>query len=640
MKKAILTTFVFLTLLSTLLLFSLITSFAQGVSIPVGNGPYSVLANPFAHEVYVANIWSDDVSVIDSLTDNLTTTIKVGPPYPGGLAAPVALAYNPNTNKLYVVNFWSAQLLAIDLATHQVEATISVSESHSPPRAVVVNPNTNLIYVTVLGRQGLVSVIDGEPSSPSYNEVTATIPMGYLAYPRSAAINTTLNRLYVANYQTNDVSVIDIDPTSPNFHQVIANVTVGSQPYALAVNHSTAKVYVANRYSHNVKVIDGTTNNITATISTGNYPQSLDINPDRNLIFVGNWGSNNVTVINGNDDTVTKTVSAGVRPYAIACIKTVTGNTYVTNHSTGLTSTVTIIDPTLSTTETTAGIYPASLSIDTLLVKPKVFVGNYGSNDVSVIDPPVEGSSLVTKIDPLPGNTSPIPTPVITGSSVSLSTPYPTKIIKVYFRLNSLDGQWKEAEITEGWGTSSVKWEINFPEPLPPGQHTIYVVALDMTGATIASTNGNVSNTPSAGKIATYDFEISPESKVMLVQDVELKKSIEGKKETLSIEVFIQDKEGQPVTEALVSGVLYTPENEPAYLIAPSDKAGKASFSYSSKNPKLKQGVYVFFVQNLEKVNYDYDSSLNQEDADFWVERPGLIMPRWILNALHKSNYQ
>jgi YVTN family beta-propeller protein len=628
----VLTSFVLVFLFFTL-------SFAQGTTIPVGNGPYSVLANPTAHEVYVANIWSDEVSVIDTLTDTLTTTIKVGPPYPGGLSAPVALAYNPNTNKLYVVNFWSAQLMAIDLSTYQVEATISVG--YSSARAAVVNPNTNLIYVTNLGeRVGRIYVVDGDPTSSSYNEVTKTIDLEYLSYPRSEAINTTFNRLYVADTRNNKVFVIDIDPTSPNYHQVIATISVGNEPYAIAVNHSTGKVYVANRRSNNVSVIDGATNTLTATIPTGNYPRSLDINPERNLIFVANRDSNNVTVIDGNTDTVTSTVSAGVKPYAVACIKTLTGNTYVTNHGIGTTSTVTVIDPTFSTTEEPVGIYPASLSIETLLPKSKVYVGNYGSDDVSVIDPESGSSSLVTEIDPLPGDTTSSTTPTITGTSTSFRTPYPAKIIKVYYLIDSLNEKWKEAQITEGWGTSSVKWEVKIPEPLPLGKHTIYVVALDMTGATVASTNGNISNTPNTGKVASYSFEIAPETRKMFVQEIRFSKIYLDKKEGLQIDVFIKDDGSNPVEGALVDGVLYTPRGNLLYLSELTDEEGKATFTYISEKCHLKKGVYLFAVESVEKEGYEYDPSLNQETYDYWIERPGKINSYWFLNALRKSNFK
>ncbi len=159
----------------------------------------------------------------------------------------------------------------------------------------------------------------------------------------------------------------------------------------------------------------------------------------------------------------------------------------------------------------TVGTYPFALSIDTLLAKPQVYVGNYGTNDVSVIDPPVGSSSLITDITPFPGDQTTDTTPVFVGTSTSTSAPNPLKIIKVYYLIDTIDSRWKEAQITTGWGTSTVNWEVTDSDVLSLGLHSINVVALDINGATISSTNGNVNASPIAGTIASYNFEVIPE---------------------------------------------------------------------------------------------------------------------------------
>ena len=60
----------------------------------------SLLAyNPSNNKIYVANYNAATVSVIDSSTNEVVDTIKVGP-------RPYALQYNPsNNNDIYVANF-------------------------------------------------------------------------------------------------------------------------------------------------------------------------------------------------------------------------------------------------------------------------------------------------------------------------------------------------------------------------------------------------------------------------------------------------------------------------------------------------------------------------------------------------------
>jgi YVTN family beta-propeller protein len=66
-------------------------------TIPVGNEPMGVAADPSTNTVYVANDDSDTVSVINGGTNKVTATITVG-------ANPVGVAANPKTNTVYVAN--------------------------------------------------------------------------------------------------------------------------------------------------------------------------------------------------------------------------------------------------------------------------------------------------------------------------------------------------------------------------------------------------------------------------------------------------------------------------------------------------------------------------------------------------------
>ncbi|MEX6702938.1 hypothetical protein ABS315_25640 [Peribacillus frigoritolerans] len=55
---------------------------------------------------------------------------------------------NPNTNRIYVANDFSNNVSVIDGATNTVIATVGVG---GVPRGVVVNPNTNAIYLLGYG---------------------------------------------------------------------------------------------------------------------------------------------------------------------------------------------------------------------------------------------------------------------------------------------------------------------------------------------------------------------------------------------------------------------------------------------------------------------------------------------------------
>lgn len=118
-------------------------------------------------------------------------------------------------------------------------------------------------------------------------------------------------------------------------------VRAGKEPVAVAVNPKTNKIYVANKKSDNVTIIDGRTNKVTGTVKVGLEPNAVRINPNTNKIYVaalkGQFpdgsedpnGNGTVTVIDGATNK-TKTVEAGLEPYAMA-INTKTDKVYVIN---------------------------------------------------------------------------------------------------------------------------------------------------------------------------------------------------------------------------------------------------------------------------------------------------------------------
>ena len=85
---------------------------------------------------------------------------------------------------------------------------------------------------------------------------------------------------------------------------------VGANPVAVAVNHVTNKVYVANSDSDTVTVIDANAGS-TATVAVGDRPFWLAVNVDTNTVYVANRNSSNVTIIDGFNNAVINTAASG-----------------------------------------------------------------------------------------------------------------------------------------------------------------------------------------------------------------------------------------------------------------------------------------------------------------------------------------
>ena len=91
-------------------------------TIPVGQNPYGVAVTPDGSKVYVANETSNNVSVIDTATNTV-----IGSAIPVGIS-PDGVAVTPDGSKVYVSNGGS-NISVINTATKMVMATIPVGAS-------------------------------------------------------------------------------------------------------------------------------------------------------------------------------------------------------------------------------------------------------------------------------------------------------------------------------------------------------------------------------------------------------------------------------------------------------------------------------------------------------------------------------
>jgi YVTN family beta-propeller protein len=85
-----------------------------------GSNPVVPAVNPVTNKIYVTNLGSANVTVIDGATQTVKTTLSAG-------TQPYAAAVNPITNKVYVANLMSPFVTVIDGATDTVEASVPVA---------------------------------------------------------------------------------------------------------------------------------------------------------------------------------------------------------------------------------------------------------------------------------------------------------------------------------------------------------------------------------------------------------------------------------------------------------------------------------------------------------------------------------
>lgn len=263
--------------------------------------------------------------------------------------------------KRYSILLWALALASLMLAAIYA---VSLASTLTPPYVVAIQDtgaNTHPYRVGVDSARGLAYVLDqqGQIWVFAGTEITATLPGGspnYVAVAPggyayvtqrgggavrvlegktlrgtvalggkvsgAAVVLTTTQNVYVALPQANQVAVFQGYGAVP-----VTYIDVGVEPFALATNPTTGRVYVANLRSHNVSVIEGTS--VIATILVGQFPAAVAVNPINGYVYVANSGSNTVSIIQGL--TVIQTVNVGYNPGDIA-VNPANGRVYVVNN--------------------------------------------------------------------------------------------------------------------------------------------------------------------------------------------------------------------------------------------------------------------------------------------------------------------
>ena len=139
-----------------------------------------------------------------------------------------------------------------------------------------------------------------------------------LRHPKGIGINLSTHHLYVASRDT-DV-VYEVDPTA-NPATVVRSIPVGHEPFGVAVNSTTGKVYVANFLGNSLSVISRVTGTVIKTIpfpSLYGEPTYVAINENTNRIYVPLHKGGRLAVIRGDTDTLVTTIAVGAGAWGVA----------------------------------------------------------------------------------------------------------------------------------------------------------------------------------------------------------------------------------------------------------------------------------------------------------------------------------
>ncbi|HEX4203673.1 MAG TPA: bifunctional YncE family protein/alkaline phosphatase family protein [Ktedonobacteraceae bacterium] len=196
--------------------------------------PTGLSLSPDGKTLYVANNLANTVSVVDTATKTVTSTIKIG-------AYPYTTLVSKDGKTIYASNWGDATISVIDVASHAVTATIPVGQH---PTAMVLDAHGNNLYITDANSDA-VSVVDTHAKKEVHRISVSPYSKAPLSSsPQGIAISHNDNNLYVVDAGNNEVVVMGLN--GDNKPSVLGRIPTAWYPTSVNVNQDNNALYVTN----------------------------------------------------------------------------------------------------------------------------------------------------------------------------------------------------------------------------------------------------------------------------------------------------------------------------------------------------------------------------------------------------------
>ena len=277
---------------------------------PVGDDPHTLLLDPSGSHLFAVNLGTNDLSVVETATLSEVKRLSMG-------TAPFDAAMGSDGRTLYVSNQYSnpvpfrtpsiLELTAVDVETQTVRerrdlysTVIGQGVAASPDGQFVATalefpknliPETQ-VYQGWMVTYGFALTETRKGGRTAY--VLIDEPNLYFADPYGIAFSPDGGSLYISSSGANAVTVVDV-----------------ARLYALlevqdgVIGISDAEI---RRYARHLGV---SSEYVTARIPTGSNPKDLAVSPDGKRVYVADRLSDRITVIDARRNVVESTIDLG-----------------------------------------------------------------------------------------------------------------------------------------------------------------------------------------------------------------------------------------------------------------------------------------------------------------------------------------
>ena len=320
--------------------------------INAGIGPEAIAYNDYNKNLYVLNMWSGSVSVLNPMNEIIAQV-----PVPSGS---LSLLYNSDNHDIYVANEESNTVSIIDSLSNTIIATLNEGKH---PLGLAYDSIDNLVYITHTplyqgpkGYASYITALDGRT-----NEIVANFTVGIDGGLLGIAYDPTNDNIYVADWATSSVSII-----RGSDHTVIGNIQIPGGAQGLVYVPGYEKLFVTSQFTgglgppnaRTVSIIDTRTQSLLQNFTAGYEPTGGAYDPDTGYVYISNYESGTLSVVAPEEVTDFNIV---VTPPLIMLRPTIPGSATIT--VTGLRGFIGNITLTATSSGPTTRIGPSILTL-------------------------------------------------------------------------------------------------------------------------------------------------------------------------------------------------------------------------------------------------------------------------------------
>ncbi len=273
--------------------------------LPEGDYPYDATMNPAGTEVWIPGASGDGVVVVDRATGMITQRILAG-------EYPVSLAFSPDGALALVGCRDSETIEVIDTATYLVTSSLPIPTTYLGAGNIALDPSSGMFYCVDWYGDDLFEIApDGSAILDQVIDLGASL--------WQLVVSPDGQFIYVTDRGTDEVRVVDRATLTQ-----VNSFPVGDDPWGIDITEDGGKLVVSCEDSHEAYIIDTDTGSTTAILLDATAdPRDVDILDSANLAFVagGRVGttSDPVFVIDlATDALLTSFEATGTNTNAIA----------------------------------------------------------------------------------------------------------------------------------------------------------------------------------------------------------------------------------------------------------------------------------------------------------------------------------